>query len=254
MSDDTTKPAPTTEPTRRDEHAADELDRNLDGQCPHTGAFRYRVDCGECRRPAFARALAAAREEGRIEERATLGRLPSFNIPISELEEGSEAVPDLSAMFTALAAARREGASEGAAAEHARMVALTTPGTFAIAEERQRQIASEGWTPEHDDEHAGGEMAWAGAAYALVAGGMQPDAALARIWPWAGRWWKPRTVAGARTDENRIRDLTRAGALIAAEIDRLERKKTAEAMAGSGWCSMGHAKGQRGCSLCEELT
>ena len=130
MSDDTTKPAPTTEPTRRDEHAADELDRNLDGQCPHTGAFRYRVDCGECRRPAFARALAAAREEGRIEERATLGRLPSFNIPISELEEGSEAVPDLSAMFTALAAARREGASEGAAAEHARMVALADLDTI----------------------------------------------------------------------------------------------------------------------------
>ena len=108
------------------------------------------------------------------------------------------------------------------------LVALTTPGTFAIAEERQRQIASEGWTPEHDDEHAGGEMARAGAAYALVAGGMQPDAALARIWPWAGRWWKPRTVAGARTDENRIRDLTRAGALIAAEIDRLIRARGAK--------------------------
>ena len=35
-----------------------------------------------------------------------------------------------------------------------------------------------------------------------------------RLWPWNESWWKP-------TPDNRIRDLEKAGALIAAEIDRL---------------------------------
>lgn len=33
-------------------------------------------------------------------------------------------------------------------------------------------------------------------------------------WPWNGRWWKP---------TNRRRDLIKAGALIVAEIERLDR-------------------------------
>ena len=67
----------------------------------------------------IANALAAAREEGRIEERATLGRLPHCDVPFAEIEEGSEDVPDLSDL---LAAARREGASEGAEAERSHIV------------------------------------------------------------------------------------------------------------------------------------
>ena len=98
MSTDT--PSPDTRPL---------VDRMADGACEEFNYLRG-VDSFERLRKRVSNALAAAREEGRIEERATLGRLPSFNIPISELEEGSEAVPDLSAMFTALAAARREGA------------------------------------------------------------------------------------------------------------------------------------------------
>ena len=35
-----------------------------------------------------------------------------------------------------------------------------------------------------------------------------------QIWPWEETWWKP-------ASNNRIKDLVRAGALIAAEIDRL---------------------------------
>jgi hypothetical protein len=34
-------------------------------------------------------------------------------------------------------------------------------------------------------------------------------------WPWDEKWWKPST--------NPIRNLVKAGALIAAEIDRLQR-------------------------------
>ena len=94
-------------------------------------------------------------------------------------------------------------------------------GTELIAEERAWQISVEGWTPEHDDKHAAGEIAMAAACYALVpfvrdsapAGGVTPRF---RFWPWSHRWWKP-------APEDRVRELVKAGALIAAEIDRLQR-------------------------------
>lgn len=40
-------------------------------------------------------------------------------------------------------------------------------GIELIAEERERQITKEGWTPEHDAEHKNGELANAAAVYAL---------------------------------------------------------------------------------------
>ncbi len=84
-----------------------------------------------------------------------------------------------------------------------------------IATERQRQIEVEGWSPEHDDEHGAGEMAAAAATYALGAAFPQKTRLwLMRYWPWAPVWWKPR---GPR------KDLVRAGALIVAEIERLDR-------------------------------
>lgn len=87
-------------------------------------------------------------------------------------------------------------------------------GIERIAAERRRQIGKEGWTADHDDEHVGGELAVAAACYAARAGQLDrddpPDA-----WPWGDEWWKP--------NDDPIRDLERAGALIAAEIDRLLR-------------------------------
>lgn len=82
-----------------------------------------------------------------------------------------------------------------------------------IAAERKRQVEVEGWKPEHDDSHTSGELAIAAACYASV--GNSRLAILAH-WPWDLHWWKP-------TAENRIRELEKAGALIAAEIDRLRR-------------------------------
>ncbi len=92
-------------------------------------------------------------------------------------------------------------------------------GVELIAQERARQIAEEGWTPEHDDNHSDGEMALAGAAYACSAAAQSnPNQGSydepPEMWPWGIRWWKPKDP---------IRDLVRAGALIAAEIDRLQR-------------------------------
>ena len=76
-----------------------------------------------------------------------------------------------------------------------------------VVAERKRQIEKEGWSAEHDDEHSDGEMAWAAASYAMGSN---------RFWPWDIKWWKP-------TD--RRRDLVKAGALIVAEIERLDRSE-----------------------------
>lgn len=92
-----------------------------------------------------------------------------------------------------------------------------------VAAERQRQINSEGWDTEHDDEHDGGDLACAAAAYALCAGDVlnpqsQGDGEYITdppvMWPWSGAWWKPKDAR---------RNLVKAGALILAEIERMDR-------------------------------
>lgn len=92
-------------------------------------------------------------------------------------------------------------------------------GCELIAEERQRQVDEEGWTSEHDDQHAGGQLAQAGACYAAWAECVcipehcEPKVGQV-VWPFGADQFKPK---------DRIRNLVRAGALIAAEIDRLQR-------------------------------
>lgn len=90
----------------------------------------------------------------------------------------------------------------------------TLTGIQRITAERQRQIEKEGWTAEHDVEHGQGELARVAACYAL-----RPfcPITIRSMWPdsWAYEWWKP-------TPKNRIRELEKSGALIAAEIDRLQ--------------------------------
>lgn len=95
------------------------------------------------------------------------------------------------------------------------MAKINSKGATMIADERARQIAKEGWTSEHDDEHEQGELAQAAACYALGASRKRySHAYFPQRWPWDDTWWKP-------TDP--VRDLVKAGALIAAEIDRLLR-------------------------------
>jgi len=94
-----------------------------------------------------------------------------------------------------------------------------------IAAERRRQIGVEGWSAEHDDAHTDESLAVAAACYAM------PDRKMNRHvrpkvpvdWPWASGWWKPK---------DRRRDLIRAGALIVAEIERLDRAAARKSTGG----------------------
>lgn len=83
-------------------------------------------------------------------------------------------------------------------------------GITLIAQERRRQVEQEGWDSTHDDEAEGFELSRAGACYAQSAV-MGENAGAPREWPWSYQWWKPGKP---------IRMLVKAGALIAAEIDR----------------------------------
>ncbi len=88
-------------------------------------------------------------------------------------------------------------------------------GVELIAAERKRQIEKEGWTAKHDDrEHRIGDLSNAGVCYAIFASNgadsEEPD-----LWPFGWKWWKP--------SPSPLRNLAKAGALIAAEMDRLMR-------------------------------
>ena len=91
-----------------------------------------------------------------------------------------------------------------------------------IAAERQRQIEGEGFSLSRDDGYVHGQLARAAAAYAEFAGfsdsWRRNYVGPPRAWPWGMQWWKPR---------DRRTDLVRAGALIVAEIERLDRAKGA---------------------------
>lgn len=123
-------------------------------------------------------------------------------------------------------------------------------GIELIAEERQRQIEKEGWSQKHDAEHKTFELSAAAACYVakniskkledinhtnqsplaefkiydfgesefFVNSGDRGDRRLRKAgwkngWPWESKWWKP--------SNDPIKNLVKAGALIAAEIDRL---------------------------------
>ena len=81
-----------------------------------------------------------------------------------------------------------------------------------VISERQRQRAIEGWTSEHDDAYQNSELADAAACYAINA--HNQGFSTPAHWPWDPEWWKQ---SGPR------RDLVKAGALILAEIERIDR-------------------------------
>ncbi len=100
-------------------------------------------------------------------------------------------------------------------------VMTETPSEAArdVLAERRRQVEVEGWTPEHDDAHSAGEMARAAVCYALTDSRWRDVFDYRSWWPWSTVWWKPTT---------RRRDLVKAGALILAEIERIDRAALAK--------------------------
>ena len=87
-----------------------------------------------------------------------------------------------------------------------------------IQTERLRQIEVEGWTPEHDDTHADGEMLAAAIIYLWwgtdKTASIDPATGVPFGFPWDKKWWKPK---------HRFANVMRAGALCMAETARRRR-------------------------------
>lgn len=85
--------------------------------------------------------------------------------------------------------------------------------------QRKRQGDGEAYSLAHDDEHDKGEIARAAAVYAMPPEFRERNQDLvATLTPYN---WHLKLGTG-----DRIRELVKAGALIAAEIDRLERAQS----------------------------
>jgi hypothetical protein len=100
-------------------------------------------------------------------------------------------------------------------------------GIDRIVAERQRQLSEEGYTASHDEMHRYDELAWAAVCYAAPKrvyvqiehiGHSQKRFVFSDPWPW--NFEDDKRVPEPNLDD-RIRQLEKAGALIAAEIDRL---------------------------------
>jgi hypothetical protein len=111
---------------------------------------------------------------------------------------------------------------------------MKSPGVEAIQKERDRQVDQIRYTPARDDQYIDHALAWAAVSYASPFRDEDPHP----FWPWHENVWRPGLAAGdwerlppdahkwsQEQRDARIRELTKAGALIAAEIDRLMRIK-----------------------------
>lgn len=92
-------------------------------------------------------------------------------------------------------------------------------GAELIAKERKRQI-EKGYTVEHDSQHSIVEILSAAVAYTMASSRVSKDlntdevlASAVECWPWEPEGFKPTTP---------VKDLSKAGALIAAAIDMLQ--------------------------------
>ena len=85
-------------------------------------------------------------------------------------------------------------------------------GTELIKEERKRQIDVEGYNSTHDGFHKPEEFIRAAASYLLCNLEEYEEVP----WPWGIESWNPKDLE---------RNLIRAGALIAAALDRIQNNK-----------------------------
>jgi hypothetical protein len=91
-------------------------------------------------------------------------------------------------------------------------------GADLIAKERKRQIEELGYDSSHDSKYDDNQLASAGAIYALSEDDIiwldnhTEQDTVGVLWPFGLEHYKP-------TLEDKIRQLTKAGALIAAQID-----------------------------------
>lgn len=91
-------------------------------------------------------------------------------------------------------------------------------GLVKMSRERTRQMIEKGYTPEHDDEHKGGELALAARHFLDLALQIQKQIGITDVieWPWGSS-----LPPGDGDDYEQL--LVKTGAMLAAEIERIDR-------------------------------
>lgn len=145
--------------------------------------------------------------------------IPLYAAPVAQAQHSVPIAPQLKrALGLVVAALEADGdrpTSKYALSELKKVLAAA-PGKevpqawIDVQAERRRQVEAEGWTPEHDDLYCAAELPRAAAAYILNGANDEAPA----VWPFVAKWWKPRDARS---------NYVRAGALILAEIERLDR-------------------------------
>ncbi|WP_406671507.1 hypothetical protein [Raoultella terrigena] len=186
--------------------------------CPHCNADDADIaDLGSGEQPAVmawnyqqARidALVEALEQAQAKSALVAGGIEASTKLHERIAELEEAEQKLCAANVTLDA-RAELAERLLAEMESRTVTAAAADVLA---ERQRQMTAEGWKPEGDDRYTYAELSIAAQCYAAHSGVM--GAGVPVQWPWDDEWWKP---------SDRRRNLIKAGALILAEIERLDR-------------------------------
>ncbi|HCT2271382.1 TPA: hypothetical protein ACGARS_005013 [Klebsiella pneumoniae] len=178
--------------------------------CPHCNADDAAIgDCGD------TAAIAWNYQQGRIDAL------------VEVLEKAQADGNEYAASERAVAVKNVELHDEiyGLKARIAELESRTVSASAAdLLAERQRQVTAEGWSSKHDDQYKNTELAFAASCYAFHAAAASWDLEddgipydshpVPKQWPWDPSWWKP-------TDARR--DLVKAGALILAEIERIDR-------------------------------
>ncbi len=172
---------------------------------------RYRRDLLASRQPAGQAPGARIEDYGSSICAAVNARLRELDWDVAD-EDLHDAV-EIAVRTTPIPASPAQGIDLGA-------------GVRAIADERRRQVEIERFSPATDAEYSKGELAKAALAYVqlaamdLAAGGRDHIATGSppACWPWHRLWWKPRDAR---------RDLVRAGALIAAQLDVIDTARDA---------------------------
>lgn len=195
--------------------------------CPHCGADDAAIgDCGDTAATAWnyqqgrIDALVEALEKAQTEVKRQENIASALFDEVSQLRRNADdKAPELKKIITEM-----EEENNRQVLEVMRLSSLVaqlesrtvTAAAADVLAERKRQVTTEGWTPEHDDQHVNFEMAIAGGLYAISAVDSHHKLrnSAPSAWPWDRKWWKP---DGPR------RDLVKAGALILAEIERLDR-------------------------------
>ncbi|WP_436879437.1 hypothetical protein [Escherichia coli] len=153
-----------------------------------------------------AKCAALAAENAGLKE-CTINHAPAVEHwnAWADAEDKIPAVPETPATDAFLAEVRAQG------------VKSLSNAVQSVISERQRQQSVEGWTPEHGDQYGEYQLLWASSCYVLNT--IQPFNRIPMDWPWAPEWWKP---------TNQRRDLVKAGSLILAEIERIDRQEAAQ--------------------------